>query len=96
MRIIPIACILSGVILMAACHSSNPPHPASMSDPAAYNAHFGNLDRNGDDRVTREEFRAYFPQADETAFDLVDADGDDHIGHAEWHRFKEAHGLEHH
>ena len=83
------------VALLTACHSGGPYHKSSMPDPAAYNAHFGDMDSNQDGQVTREEFEAHFPQADMSVFEVIDADKDNSLNHEEWHRFKEAHGLKH-
>ena len=83
------------VALLMACHSGGSYHQTSMPDPAAYNAHFGDMDTNQDGQVTREEFQAHFPQADMNVFEVIDTDQDMSLSHEEWHRFKEAHGLNH-
>ena len=88
---------LLALLLLAACTSDGSRHhDAPMPDPAEYNAHFGDLDADGNDRVTPSEFNAYFPKGDAKVFDLIDADRDGTISHDEWHRFKEAHGMVHH
>lgn len=81
--------------LMTACHSGGSYHKSSMPDPATYNAHFGDMDTDQDDQVTREEFQAYFPEADMKVFEAIDLDKDNRLNHDEWHQFKEAHGLKH-
>ena len=66
-----------------------------MPDPQSFNAHFGDMDPDGNEMVSWEEFKAYFPQADRKVFDAVDLNNDGGIDHDEWHEFKEAHGLGH-
>ena len=36
-----------------------------MPDPQSYNAHFGDMDANGDDFVNWEEFSAHFQNAEQ-------------------------------
>jgi len=60
-----------------------------------YNAHFGDMDANGDNSVVKEEFAAYFKDDSGEAFDIIDADKSGGIDHDEWHAFKEAHGYGH-
>lgn len=83
------------VIMLTACHSGGSYHKSSMPDPAAYNAHFGDMDTDQDDQVTREEFKKHFPQADMNVFEAIDTDQDNRLSHEEWHQFKEAHALKH-
>lgn len=85
------------LLLITACASDDAGHhERPMPDPAGYNAHFGDLDTSGDDQVSRDEFKAYFPDADMNVFEAVDADHNGLISHEEWHRFKEAHGMADH
>jgi hypothetical protein len=67
-------------------------HQESMPDPGPYMVHFPELDTDGDERVTREEFKQRFPDSSEAVFKAVDQDGSGRIDHDEWHAFKEAHG----
>ena len=62
-----------------------------------YNAHFGDMDKNGDDLVVKEEFTDYFKANNNPgeAFVIIDADKSGGIDHDEWHDFKKAHGYEH-
>ena len=62
-----------------------------------YNAHFGDMDKNADDLVVKEEFTDYFKANNNPgeAFDIIDADKSGGIDHDEWHDFKKAHGYEH-
>jgi len=83
------------IVILTACNSSGPHHKTAMPDPATYNAHFGDMDTDQDDQVTREEFKAYFPEADMKVFEAIDLDKDNRLNHDEWHQFKEAHELKH-
>jgi len=48
------------VQLVAACATQETHHPRDMPDPSGYNAHFGDMDGNGDGVVKWYEFKAYF------------------------------------
>lgn len=69
-------------------------HHGAMPDTGPYMIHFSELDADGDDSVSREEFKQHFPDSTEDVFRAVDQDGDGLIDHDEWHTFKEAHGAE--
>ena len=90
--VIPIALIL----LTAGCSSHEKYHRSDLPDPTAFNAHFGDMDTNGDELVNWEEFAVHFPNADRQVFNAVDLNKDDKLDHDEWHAFKTAHGLTHH
>ena len=68
-----------------------------MPDPAAFNAHFPDMDADGDGLVSRDEFGSYFSKAGDTdrVFDAVDLDKNGLLDHDEWHEFKVAHGMKH-
>ena len=68
-------------------------HKHELPDPESFNAHFGDMDLDGNDLVNWTEFKDRFPQAEEKEFDALDLNGDGYIDHEEWHKFKEAHGL---
>ncbi len=85
-------CVLA---LVAGCGSKSKHHNTDLPDPKGYNAHFGDMDSNQDDKVDWPEFKAYFPKADPKVFAAIDLNQDGSIDHDEWHRFKEAHGLKH-
>ena len=72
-------------------------HAKKLPDPAKFNAHFPDMDKDSNDRVTLEEFKAYFPDApeQEAVFKAIDLDGKGGLDHDEWHEFKAAHGLKH-
>jgi len=80
---------------VAACAGSEKYHKTDLPDPKSYNAHFGDMDADGDEFVNWGEFTAYFQHAEKAVFDAVDLNQDGNIDHDEWHEFKEAHGLEH-
>lgn len=62
-----------------------------------YDAHFGDIDKNGDGVVVKEEFVEFFKSNDqpEEAFVIIDVDKSGNLDHDEWHKFKEAHGYKH-
>ena len=91
--LIAVALILT---ISAGCAPNQRHHATAMPDPKAYNAHFPDLDGNGDDLVTRDEFKSYFPDANQDVYNALDLNGDGSVDHDEWHQFKEAHGLGHH
>jgi hypothetical protein len=58
------------VLLTAGCSSHKKYHGTDMPDPQAFNAHFGDMDANGDGLVNWEEFAAHFDNAEKKVFDL--------------------------
>lgn len=90
---IPAILILAG--LAVGCSGSKKYHETAMPDPKAYNAHFGDMDADGDAYVNWEEFAAHFQNADKNVFKAIDLNQDGNLDHDEWHEFKEAHGLKH-
>lgn len=89
--------LLIAMITMAlgACAGGGRYHETELPDPAKFNAHFDDMDGNGDGQVTRDEFQSYFPGTDENVFQALDINGDGFVDHEEWHQFKAAHGLKH-
>jgi hypothetical protein len=53
------------------------------------------MDSNGDDLISQDEFKAYFPKAEPSVFETIDLNADNVLDHDEWHKFKAAHGLKH-
>jgi len=82
--------------LAAGCSSGTRHHKTALPEPKSFNAHFGDMDANGDDLVSREEFNAFFPNVEPKVFNAFDLNQDGSIDHDEWHKFKEAHGLKEH
>lgn len=82
--------------LLIACAGKPTYHETSMPDPKAFNAHFGDMDTDGDDLVSWDEFKAHFPDAVPAVFEAIDINKDKVLDHDEWHGFKEAHGLKKH
>lgn len=83
-------------LVSAAGYSSDTQHhPTALPNPESYNAHFGDMDADGDDLVNAEEFSAYFQDAEPAVFTAIDLNQDGNIDHDEWHAFKKAHGLKH-
>lgn len=52
---------------------------------------FASLDKNGDGKVVVEEFRAAFPNMNEQAFVVIDANQDGAIDQNEWSQFMDGH-----
>ncbi|AOY60621.1 MULTISPECIES: EF-hand domain-containing protein [Desulfococcus] len=69
-------------------------HQADLPDPAPYMIPIGQIDKNGDNALSREEFQSRFPESDKSIFDAVDVNQDGSISQGEWHEFKAAHGKE--
>jgi hypothetical protein len=84
---------LLAIGFLAACAGTMNPHGKNMPDPAAFNAHFDDMDRNGDGQVKWTEFKRYFPDAEPKVFLATDLNDDSVIDRDEWHQFKAAHGL---
>jgi hypothetical protein len=95
-RIAIVAAAIGVIALVTGCAGTNPHHGTAMPDPAAFNAHFGDMDTDGDGLVSPSEFNAHFDNPEAKVFDAVDLDGNGRIDHDEWHTFKQAHGLKHH
>jgi hypothetical protein len=91
--------ILTGLVLImiiaVGCSSKTHHHGDEMPAPESYNAHFGDMDTDGDELVGWEEFKRYFPHAEPKVFAALDLNQDGSVDHDEWHEFKEAHGLKH-
>ena len=81
--------------LAVGCSSGKKYHGSAMPDPQSFNAHFGDMDTDGDDLVSWDEFSANFQHAEEKVFNAIDLNQDGKIDHDEWHEFKAAHGLKH-
>ncbi|MEZ4527584.1 MAG: EF-hand domain-containing protein [Desulfobacterales bacterium] len=76
-------------------HEGKKYHQANLPDPAPYNAHFPDMDKNSDDAISMEEFKAFFPKGEETVFNAIDLDKNSSLSHEEWHEFRTAHGMGH-
>lgn len=84
------------VMLAVGCSSGMKHHDTAMPDPQSYNAHFGDMDADGNELVDWEEFAAHFQDAKQNVFEAIDLNKDGNLDHDEWHEFKKAHGLKHH
>lgn len=87
--------VLVLAIILVACSSSKSYHKDKLPDPSAYQAHFPDLDTNGDELVNWSEFKQYFPDTNDQVFKALDLNKDNGVDHDEWHAFKAAHGLKH-
>jgi hypothetical protein len=94
-KVVILGCLLCLAALLTACGSAPKHHRTDMPDPGAYNAHFGDIDDNGNGEINWSEFKRYFPEAEPSVFMELDLNDDSVVDHDEWHRFKEAHGLTH-
>ena len=81
--------------MLSGCASPSKHHKDDLPDPKGFNAHFPDMDSDGDGLINWTEFKDHFPQATPEAFKATDLNGDGNIDHDEWHQFKEAHGLGH-
>ena len=91
-------CLMVSILLalsIAGCAGDARHHKTTMPDPSTFNAHFGDMDKDGDEMVNWEEFKTHFPQATEEIFQELDLNKDGMLDHDEWHAFKEAHGMLH-
>ena len=72
---------------------------SAQANPAATDAakvdKFAMMDTNKDDKVSYEEFKAYFPNMREEAFAVIDKNGDKVIDRAEWDEFVSNHSSGH-
>ena len=86
------------ILLVAAigCAKDKRYHKTALPEPASFNAHFGDMDTDGDELVNWAEFKSYFPQATPEIFKALDGNEDGQVDHDEWHDFKEAHGMREH
>jgi hypothetical protein len=87
--------VTAGLFLAIGCASDSRHHDGHMPDPKGFNAHFADMDAGGDGKVSWEEFKSFFPQADKKVFTAIDLDRNGTLDHDEWHEFKKAHGLKH-
>ena len=78
--------------LLSGCASGRY-HKEALPDPQGFNAHFGDMDLDGNELVNWTEFKDRFPQAEEKVFAAFDLNGDGYIDHEEWRKFMEAHGM---
>jgi hypothetical protein len=81
--------------LTSGCAKKQKFHQTDLPGPETYAACFRDIDGNGDETVTWEEFKSYFPQAEPRVFAALDLNNDKVIDHNEWHDFEEAHGAQH-
>ncbi|MCU0592515.1 MAG: EF-hand domain-containing protein [Desulfobacterales bacterium] len=97
MKIVAALSTLVVLSFAAGAYSASPPNKEAynISNAESYNAHFGNMDPNKDGKVNWQEFKAYFPKADEKSFSAIDSNKDGAIDHDEWHDFKAAYDLKH-
>jgi hypothetical protein len=91
-RTVAVVGFLTLLMVFAGCSGARF-HEKELPDPASYEAHFPEIDLDGNDSVTWDEFHQYFPQTTTDVFEAVDLNRDKAVDHDEWHEFKAAHGL---
>ncbi len=89
-----LVCLLAVAMIAAGC-SGGRYHKKELPNPSSYNAHFPDMDYDGNKTVTWAEFNKYFPQATTDVFEALDRNKDKGVDHDEWHQFKKAHGMKH-
>ena len=94
--IVIVSLVLTAAFILTGCATHASYHDTPLGDPAAYDAHFPDMDANGDGSVDKTEFKTYFPQSNDHVYKALDLNADGAIDHDEWHQFKEAHGMKHH
>lgn len=94
MRGIIVFMVLSFIFFSSTGCSHHKPEK-HKADKHRYNAHFGDIDADGDDLVNWEEFKKYFPNAKKKVFMKADANKDELLDHDEWHTFKVNRGYKH-
>jgi hypothetical protein len=94
-RFVLILSLILAVGMLSGCASQSKHHQDKLPEPKSFNAHFPDMDADGDELVSWKEFKDYFPQAVPDVFKAIDLNGDGNLDHDEWHEFKEAHELGH-
>ena len=59
-----------------------------------YDKCFGTLDNDYDGEMTKDEFKAAFPEGADAVFMAADGDKNGTISHDEWEEYKESQGFE--
>lgn len=63
----------------------------------SFNRHFDDMDTDGNDTLSFDEFKAVFPSTEQKGFNTLDTDKNGALDHDEWHQFKEMHkGMGYH
>lgn len=83
------AALLSLILLP--CQTSCSPRRDAAQEPAAQ-SRFVLMDVNKDGKVDIQEFKTSFPNMNEQAFAIIDANNDKGIDEAEWIYFMDNHG----
>lgn len=84
-------CLLLAALLLWPGAAPATPDRAS-GNAASPDEKFQNMDKNGDEKLSPEEFFAAYPNMHEAAFTSLDKDGDNFISLEEWRSFSNAHG----
>ena len=87
--------ILLAVIVALAlvgCGHQAKQHKAMNMEIKSYDAHFPDMDVNGDGLVSWDEFNRQFADAEKNVFRAIDLNTDGNLNHDEWHEFKAGSG----
>jgi len=90
---------LMAIFMMVSSVAANPANASSYSkgnDHAAdghgqFSKHFKDIDVNGDNSLSFDEFKKAFPSTERKAFDHLDSNKNSTLSHEEWRQFKEMH-----
>ncbi|NDY71740.1 hypothetical protein DO021_08560 [Desulfobacter hydrogenophilus] len=72
----------------SSCNKGNYP---TADGHGQLNKHFKDIDMNGDNSVSFDEFKKVFPSAEQKAFDHLDSDKNSTLSNEEWRQFTEMH-----
>lgn len=93
-----LSCILFAVILALAlggCGHQGKQHKAMMDmDTKSYDAHFPDMDTNGDNLVSWAEFENQFTDAEKDVYEAIDLNKDGNLVDKEWQDFRSGSGFE--
>lgn len=87
--------LIIGLMFFLAVALLTPAYSSDHGKKHHFNGHFGDLDTDGNDQLSWEEFKQNFPHADKATFKKIDTDNNGSIDHDEWHDFKATMGYKH-
>lgn len=94
-----LSCILFAVVLALAfggCVHHAKQDKAMNMEMKSFDAHFPDMDTNGDKLVNWGEFKNQFSDSDKDVFEVIDINKDGNIDHDEWHDSKATQGSKMH
>jgi len=75
----------------ALASSSNKGNYHTSDGHGQFNTQFKDIDINGDNSLSFDEFKNAFPSTEQKAFDYLDSDKNKSLSHEEWRQFKAMH-----